>query len=181
MDVFRRRALLMDGFVLFLDPTQVRGGGNALTIREQIKALHAFHEDVRDMRTMDPGKAIPMPVAVCISKLDLLVTKNPFGSLARAWIRELLKTESRLITLRTLQQRSRMCERVLSVMFPGWDLARTLRENFGSNYLFFPLTPVGLVEKELGVEDLTQRTIAPFGVLEPILWLLHMHGYSMFN
>jgi hypothetical protein len=74
-----------------------------------------------------------------------------------------------------------MCERVLSVMFPGWDLARTLRENFGSNYLFFPLTPVGLVEKELGVEDLTQRTIAPFGVLGPILWLLHMHGYSMFN
>jgi hypothetical protein len=180
-DVFRRRALLMDGFVLFLDPTQVRGGGTDLTIREQIKALYNFHDDMRDMRALDPGKSIPMPVAVCISKLDLLVTKNPFGSLARPWIRELLKTESRLVTLQTLRQRSRMCERVLSVMFPGWDLARTLRENFGTNYLFFPLTPVGLVEKELGVEDLTQRTIAPFGVLEPILWLLHMHGYTMFR
>jgi hypothetical protein len=30
------------------------------------------------------------------------------------------------------------------------------------------------------VKDLDKRTIAPFGVAEPFLWLLHMHGYEMF-
>ena len=43
------------------------------------------------------------------------------------------------------------------------------------------MTPVGLEESELGVTSLANRTIAPFGVVEPILWLLHMHGYCMLD
>lgn len=66
-------------------------------------------------------------------------------------------------------------------MFPGWDVERTLRANFGTRFMFFPLTPVGIEEGELGVESLDQRIRAPFGVLEPLLWLLHMHGYSVFG
>jgi hypothetical protein len=46
--------------------------------------------------------------------------------------------------------------------------------------MFFPVSSVGLFENELGVRDLSKRTIAPFGVAEPFLWLLHMHGYEVF-
>jgi hypothetical protein len=51
---------------------------------------------------------------------------------------------------------------------------------FGPQIMFFPVSSVSLFENELGIKDLSKRTIAPFGVAEPFLWLLHMHGYEMF-
>jgi hypothetical protein len=60
-------------------------------------------------------------------------------------------------------------------------LTRTLTEHFGGRFQFFPLTPVGLEEGELGQNDLTRRTFSPVGVLEPILWLMHMHGFNVFG
>lgn len=177
-DVFRRRALLMDGFVLFLDPTQVRGG-SAYSIEAQVRALARFHEEMRDIRSLDVGDKINVPIAVCISKLDLLTTQNPLGSAALPWIKSLRGTVSGAPNLRTLRYRSQLCEQVLPIMFPGWNIKRTLQESFGNRFLFFPLTPVGLEESELGREDLQHRTFVPFGVMEPILWLLHMHGYDM--
>jgi hypothetical protein len=41
------------------------------------------------------------------------------------------------------------------------------------------VSSVGLREAELGVKDLGRRTFDPFGVTEPILWLLQMHGYEV--
>jgi hypothetical protein len=44
------------------------------------------------------------------------------------------------------------------------------------------MSAVNLIEKELGVGDMTKRSaIVPFGVAEPIMWLLHMHGYQVFS
>lgn len=43
--------------------------------------------------------------------------------------------------------------------------------------MFFPLTPVGL--EGCGQTDLNLRTIAPFGLLEPLLWLLERSGYPV--
>jgi hypothetical protein len=37
------------------------------------------------------------------------------------------------------------------------------------------MTPVGL--NEPGETDLSRRTISPYAILEPLLWLLHMNGY----
>jgi hypothetical protein len=31
----------------------------------------------------------------------------------------------------------------------------------------------------LGEKDLNKRTINPYGILEPLLWLLHMNGYPV--
>jgi hypothetical protein len=41
------------------------------------------------------------------------------------------------------------------------------------------LTPVGL--DGIGIEDLRERVIAPLGLLDPLLWLLHMNGYRVFR
>ena len=48
---------------------------------------------------------------------------------------------------------------------------------FGGRYMFFPLTPVGLDGR--GETDLSLRTISPFGLLEPLVWLLEMNGYPI--
>jgi hypothetical protein len=69
----------------------------------------------------------------------------------------------------------------MSLMFPGWNVERALRESFGGRYMFFPMSAVGLEGAELGVEDLSRRTIAPCGMIEPLLWLLHMHGYCVLH
>jgi hypothetical protein len=64
-------------------------------------------------------------------------------------------------------------------MFPGWVIQKSLQDTFGKCFLFFPMTPVSLIEHELGETDLTKRSFQPFGVVEPILWLLHMQGYDI--
>jgi hypothetical protein len=178
VDVVRQRALLMDGFVLFLDPTKVKLSKGDDSIKNQIDALKAFHQEIRDMRGVDVGKPIPVPIAVCISKLDLIVTKNPLSQASRPWIKELRESFRNPLSLAEIHKRSKLCEDKLSILFPGWSLPRTLNEQFGGRFLFFPLTPVSLVEDELGREDLA-RTIEPVGILEPILWLLHMHGFKV--
>ena len=122
-----------------------------------------------------------MPIAVCISKLDLLTTKNPMAGQASKWLGDLRATMAQPLDLATIHHRSQLCAEVLPQMFPGWNIERTLKENFGGRFMFFPLTPVGLESSELGVTDLANRTFAPFGVLEPVLWLLHMHGFCVFN
>jgi hypothetical protein len=40
---------------------------------------------------------------------------------------------------------------------------------------------VSLEEGELGKDDLASRTDAPFGIMDPLQWLLHAHGYCMFD
>jgi hypothetical protein len=123
-----------------------------------------------------------VPIAVCISKIDLVNKFNPLAGKALPWIRGLRDSFDRPMTLKELHRRSKLCEEVLPVMFPGWDLTRELKEHFGGRFLFFPLTPVNLEEDELGQKNLKARSVFnPVGVLEPILWLMHMHGFAIFK
>ena len=132
---------------------------------------------MRLVRGVRLGSKLTVPLAVCLPKVDLLLAKNPLGGQALPWIRTLAETTvPGPLTAQLLRERSALCEQVLPIMFRGWDLLRVLQENLGNRFLFFPLTPVGLVENELGVEALAQRPIAPFGILEPLLWLLQMNG-----
>lgn len=180
-DLLRRRVLLMDGFILFLDPTQIsKQGRSTQSVEDQIRALTHFNEELRDIRGLDLGEHLTTPVAVCVSKIDLLVSRNPLGGQAMSFIRELRASGEGMITIDAIRHRSKLLEQLLPTIFPGWDVRRSLKEYFGGRFLFFPLTPVGIEESELGIEDLDQRTFAPFGILEPILWLLHMHGYKIF-
>jgi hypothetical protein len=185
-DVLRRRALNMDGFLLFLDPAQVdERSHTGQRIRAQIDAVRRFNDELRRERGLGAGDTLQVPVAVCISKLDLLTTMNPMENRARKWVAELRKTFADRATLATVHKRSELCERVLSVMFPGWDVQRSLAETFGGRYLFFPVAPVGLEDEVLGKNDPNRGEIVcssdPFGVIEPVLWLLHMHGYCVFD
>lgn len=182
-DLLRRRALLMDGFMLFLDPTQLYARGNDLGLDDQIRALTEFHDDMREMRRVPVGRPIPVPIAVCISKFDLLVSDNPIRYQAVPFIRRLLTELSPPgpVSMAVLRARSDLVEGMLPLIFPGLNLRQRLADFFGGQVLFFPLSSVGLAEGELGQKDMRRRGYAPFGVVEPVLWLLHMHGYCVFG
>jgi hypothetical protein len=177
---FRRRALLCEGFTLFLDPTQVTREAKA-SIEAQVDALAEFIAEMHAMRGIPMEQPIDLPIAVCVSKIDLLVNENPIGTRAIPLVADLRETMGQAPTLALIHQRSQLIAAALPEMFPNWSVERELRENFGGRYMFFPISSVGLDEQELGVKDFSERSIAPYGVLEPLLWLLHMHGYCVLN
>jgi hypothetical protein len=171
---FRRRALLCEGFTLFLDPTQVTRGSVSI-IDDQIDALAQFVQEMHAMRGIPEEQPIDLPIAVCVSKIDLLVKENPIGTAGQDLLDNLRATMGQVPSLGVIQQRSRLVARALPQMFPGWPVERKLRENFGGRYMFFPISSVGL--DQVDEDDAAARPLAPFAILEPLLWLLHMHGY----
>jgi hypothetical protein len=177
---FRRRSLLGDGFILFLDPTQVSAQSGS-SLEAQVQALTQFAEEMHAIRGVPRESTIAMPIAVCVSKMDLLLTKSPMGSQAFTPVELLRSSMTQKLDLSLIHQRSQLCSSMLPQMFPGWNIERALRENFGNRYMFFPMSAVGLEQEELGIEELSQRTIAPVGIIEPILWLLHMNGYCVLS
>lgn len=180
----KKQAVRMDGFMLFLDPTQLEGGGrNLSTLDEQIAKLNEFMADMREERNVPVGQVIPVPVAVVVPKFDLLVTENPIQGQSVPFIRRLLAEMNpppKRTTLGTIQGRSAVVEQMLELMFRGVDIRGLVESYFGGQVMFFPVSSVSLIEHELGIKDLSKRTIVPFGVAEPFLWLLHMHGYEVF-
>jgi hypothetical protein len=173
-------AVRMDGFMLFLDPTQLAGD---VTLDTQLANLDEFLNHMRRKRGVPVGKPIPVPVAVCISKFDLLTTENPIGVQSIQYIRELqenLNPPPRQVTPDLIRERSELVEQMLPMMFPGADIRGVIEGYFGTQLMFFPISSVSLFEHELGVKDLSRRNMVPFGVAEPIMWLLHMHGYEVF-
>jgi len=180
----RDTAVRMDGFMLFLDPTQLYGEDSDITLDFQLGALEHFLTHMRRERKVPLGASIPVPVAVCISKFDLLPTVDSIGGQSVPFIRHMLQhlnPPPRETTLETIQARSNLAEEMLPLIFTGVDVRGIVEGYFGKQVMFFPMSSVGLLENELGIRDLSRRTIAPFGVAEPLVWLLHMHGYDVFS
>ncbi len=184
-DRLKKQAVKMDGFMLFLDPTQLYGDGTNVTLDRQLAALNEFMADMREVRDIAVGQTIPVPVAVCIPKFDLLLTENPIQGQAVPFIRQMLAefnpSSPKRTTYDTVRGRSELVEQMLELMFRGVDVRGLVESYFGPQVMFFPVSSVSLFENELGIRDLSMRTIAPFGVAEPFLWLLHMHGYEVFS
>ncbi len=182
---FRRRALRMNGFLLFLDPTQLEADPNEGTetlLDRQKEQVTNFYLDLCKELGVDDGASLDVPVAVCVTKFDLLVLPNCLGEQARPKIAELRKMKADgKVTMELLRKRSNLCKSMLKVMFKGWEIDGALRKRFGQNIMYFPLSSVSLIDAELGEKDMKRRTLAPFGLVEPFLWLLHMHGFCVFE
>lgn len=172
-DYRRRRAMDADGYFFFLDPT--------LPAEPQAKALAEFREDVRLVKGVT--RRLHLPLALCVSKIDLLAGQSyalPDGRDAVAkFYDDLAKIDpsGEAMTLEVIEARSALVARLRDTVWPGWQIERTVQDLFGGRFLYFPLTPVGL--DGAGEKDLNLRTIAPFGLLEPLVWLLHMNGYPV--
>jgi hypothetical protein len=168
----RQRALDGDGFFFFLDPTEPS--------ETQSQALAGFREDLRRIKDIRAGKQVHVPIALCVSKLDLMVSQSYADPHGGGAIEKLYRDLGELgwdMSVETIEARSKLMSRLRDTVWPGWQIERQIDDLFGGRFLFFPLTPVGL--DGLGERDLTRRTIAPVGLLEPLLWLLHMNGYPV--
>jgi hypothetical protein len=176
-DYRRRRALEGDGFLFFLDPT--------FPAEPQAKALADFREDLRLVKGVEEGKEVAAPIALCVPKIDLL--RNPrYGfpegddSIDTFYRRlEEIDPSGESWGLEVLEARSRLLVYLRDTIWPGWQVERQVEELFGGRYLFFPLTPVGLDHP--GETELDLQGISPFGILEPLLWLLEMNGYPVLD
>ena len=168
----RQRALDGDGFFFFLDPTEPS--------ETQSQALAGFREDLRRIKGIRAGKQVHVPIALCVSKLDLMVNQpyaDPHGGGAIEKFYRDLGELGWQPNIDTIEARSKLLGQLRDTVWPGWQIERQIDDLFGGRFLFFPLTPVGL--DGLGERDLTRRTIAPVGLIEPLLWLLHMNGYPV--
>ncbi len=174
-DYRRRRALDADGYFFFLDPTYPS--------EPQANALADFREDIRLVKGVRAGKRIRSPVALCVSKIDV-VAGQPYalpdgGDAIAKFYGDLgeIDPTGDATALEVIEARSRRTAELRDTIWPGWQIERQIHDLFGGRYLFFPLTPVGLDGR--GETDLSLRTISPFGLLEPLLWLLQMNGYPI--
>lgn len=177
----KQRAMQMDGFLLFLDPCQVTASEKALSKDDQLNAVHTQCREMKVIRGLGDNDLLSVPVAVCVPKLDLIPKHNPLGGAGHEFLEKLRKTEHKKLTLELIQERSNITADYIREMFLGWNVERTLKDDFGERYMFFPLTPVNMIKDEIGIEDLKKRSKKPFDIQEPILWLLHLHGYCVFD
>ena len=168
----RKRAFTADGYFFFLDPTK--------TSDEQTQPLANFRQDVRLVKGLRAGQQIRCPVALCVPKIDLMPDEEYArgGNIVEKFYDD-LRDIGWGMDEASIKKRSGLMRRLRDDIWPGWEIERQIDDLFGGRYMFFPLTPVGL--NEPGEEDLSKRTIAPVGILHPLMWLLHMNGYPVLS
>ena len=83
------------------------------------------------------------------------------------------------MSLKVLLEKSRLVSQLRDQIWPNWEIERQIRGLFGDRVMFFPMTPVGL--NNPGEIDPSQRTNNPYGILQPLMWLMHMNGYPVLD
>jgi hypothetical protein len=173
----RRRAFSADGYLWFLDPLSDPLKGLSL-ITDQKKALSSFESDVRHVKNLKAGQQLHRPIAICVPKIDLMINERYAGggSVVEQFYADLGAIGWGMDEA-SIRLRSDLMRNLRDTIWPNWEIERAVDDLFGGRYMFFPLTPVGLDEP--GQKDLKRRTIAPVGILHPLMWLLHMNGYPV--
>jgi hypothetical protein len=171
----RQRALKADGFFYFLDPT--------LKAVAQQDSLEEFREDMKELMHLRAGDQIRIPLALCLSKIDLLGSMpygDPKGAVGDFY--ESLKNIGRDVGMRQIKQRSDLVKSILPYIFDDWDIEKEIKKLFGGRIMFFPMTPIGLgTPFENPLDSIEDRDIAPYLTLEPMLWLIHMTGHLVLD
>jgi hypothetical protein len=169
----RRRAFMADGYFFFLDPTR--------SSDEQIAPLTNFRQDVRIVKKLRAGQQLHCPVALCVPKIDLMTGEpyaDPAGGDAVDFFFRQIGEVGWGMDQRSVRERSLLMRNLRDTIWPGWEIERTIDEIFGGRYMFFPFTPIGL--DGMGQDWTTgSRPISPVGILQPLMWLLHMNGYPV--
>ena len=172
-DPRRKRALSSDGFFFFLDPIY--------PWQPQAEALARFRKDMETLTDLDAGESLHLPIAICLTKIDLLPLVTTLADAEEEAIR-FYETLGRIdptgeaLNKTVIDARSEVTDELRKKIWPQWDVEQQVKELFGGRHKFFPLTPVGL--DGAGETDLRRRTISPFGLVEPLAWLLEMSGYT---
>lgn len=163
----RRRFALGDGFVLLVDPTQPEADQQA-PVMLAAKTLYGVRQE-------PPGRPLDVPVALCLSKTDLLGGERPGNEAAHWLIEELVRSPAaeNEIDHDAVSHRSRVTLELCQLVWPSWPIERQINETFGKHVAFFPMSALGFAPPR---EDLA-LALNPWGMLHPVFWLLHVKGY----
>jgi hypothetical protein len=172
----RRRQLDAEGYLFFLDPTQPH--------EIQASALTNFCTSSRLYRKIPPQARINAPLAICLTKLDLMMQQtyyDPGGAIDHFYDElRAIDPSGRDMSAATIQARSHLTASLLPMIWPGWSPLRLAQSFFGSRFMIFPMTPVGLNDLATAPSmDLSDRIIEPYAICGPVLWLLEQNGYSV--
>jgi hypothetical protein len=127
-------------------------------------------------RNLTEPSPLDIPVAICLSKIDLLPFQGPLkGTYGEKFLKELEECEHppNRWSFSTIFNRSNIIRNYLPLIFANKGMIEIFDQKFGSNYMFFPVANRGL-DPDLSFGE-------PFGVMEPLLWLQHMHGFNVLD
>jgi hypothetical protein len=180
-DATRLRLLDCDGIVMFVDPTRPP--------EEYLATFRLFFADLQGCRTKKTGGPVSVPVALVVPKIDLLLCCGiDYGS-RLTQVSQLLAElrHSRPInedtTLHAIEIRSALVEKLLRDVVPLAHIRSMIEAVVGRDHVMvFPVATLGWQPEplkhlaRLGREAHGWLMENSFGVLDPVLWLLHQLG-----
>ncbi|MBR0236991.1 MAG: hypothetical protein IJQ39_02755 [Thermoguttaceae bacterium] len=171
-DFRRQRALASDAFLFFIDPTY--------PWEPQAAALERFNSDLRTQKQIQQWRSLRLPIALCLTKIDLLPTipnwENAWGKAAKFYSdMEKIDPTGEGLSKSIIEQRSALVDELRKDIWPDWDMDAQIKKLFGGRHMYFPMTAVGL--EGSGETDLAVRTLSPFGLAEPLYWVMEMNGF----
>jgi len=180
-DWLRTKFLDCDGLVMFINPTRHS--------EEYLATFRQLFADLQGCRTKKVGRPVSVPVALVVPKIDLLLCCGIDYGNRLTQISQLLAElrHSRPInedtTLHAIEIRSALVEKLLRDVVPLAHIRSMIEAFVGRDHVMvFPVATLGWQPEplkhlaRLGQESHGWLMENSFGVLDPVLWLLHQLG-----
>jgi hypothetical protein len=150
----------------------------------QLSVFHQFLVSLRSHRRLADSDRPIGPIAVCIPKCDMLTATRKCGSEAGRvdrflkQIRDSGPSDERS-TLSAIKGRHELVVKHADILTCVGSLRHRLKAECGpQGFMFFLMAAVGWPEAGADAWHLENRTISPWGVLDPLLWLIHASGFE---
>lgn len=168
------------GIILLVEPREIPGLRDELVMRDVVNRDSAFARGfaLDAVKGLRAAKLLAKPVAVCLSKSDLLLS-----------VPGMLSRDTRLVQYRNTDlshpgaisrvdmEEASSCVRYLLERFGGDRLLGLLDSSFRYSSLF-AVSSLGEGVVDYKTEALSHDApIHPLRVLDPVLWLLWQYGY----
>ncbi|RLK54188.1 TRAFAC clade GTPase domain-containing protein [Actinokineospora cianjurensis] len=158
-----------DGIILLLDPLQMRGARERVdtadrpAITEQLHVLNRLSELLREGGRGSVAKKLDTPLAIALTKVDLL--RDTFGEQSP------LRTQTRHVGHYSEDEGMDIHEDVRAWLDRWYDPSfdRSVANNFGT-YRYFGLSALGAAP--VSRTQLARTGVHPYRVEDPMLWLL---------
>lgn len=152
--------------------------------KDQLSVFHQFLVNVRGRRGLANSDRPIGPIAVCIPKCDLLSDSVARADQATRFIQQLRSSGpcDTATTLGAIRGRHELVVNHAGILPCIEKLTRRLQTDCGPDgFMFFPMTAVGLSpdgKPDASAYSLADQPIVPWGVLDPLLWLIHTSGFE---
>ncbi|MCX7429714.1 MAG: hypothetical protein NTY17_01680 [Planctomycetia bacterium] len=162
--------------LFFVDPAKEE--------KDQLSVFHQFLVNVRGRRGLANSDRPIGPIAVCVPKCDLLSDSVARANQATRFIQQLrcFGPCDTATTLAAIRGRHELVVNHAGILPCIEKLTRRLQTDCGPDgFMFFPMTGVGWLpdgKPDASAYSLTDRSIVPWGVLDPLLWLIHASGFE---